>query len=284
MHSFLSLSRRAFVVQMAGAMLAGRSIAEEKSRTLRFVVRNEFGEAPVSNVERLLESVGDSLWRHCPNSQLIGRGFSIYRNDRYPITHFRQEDERIVVGLCTRDLSWSQYSYQFAHEFAHCLIDHTHEDQRRWHVGPHANLWLDESLCETASLFALRALGKSWQTQPPYANWASYAKHLTEYAQRRLDDPAHQLPADMSFEEWFRRELPTFRDQPTQREKNTIVAAHFLPLFEAEPAGWETLTAIKRGVLNLKKPLVEHLREWEALVDADRRQFVGKLIRRLLPE
>ena len=39
----------------------------------------------------------------------------------------------------------------------------------------HANSWLEESLCETASLFTLRAMSRSWSIAPPYPAWKNYA-------------------------------------------------------------------------------------------------------------
>lgn len=281
-------SRRAVLRGGALAVAAGLAPpsglwAADEDRELSFVVKDEFGTAPVENIKALLKSVAHEIWRHCPHTKFLGQGFSIYRNKQFPITHFKREDERIVIGLNTENTFWAQYSYQFAHEFCHALIDHTRDEQKKWHHTQHANHWLDECLSETASLFALRAMSETWKTKPPYSNWKSFAPKLAEYVEGRRGEPQHQLPAGMSFAHWFQDELPGLREKPTQRAKNTIIAFQFLPLFEAEPAGWESITAIKLADRDDKKPLATHLAEWQANVMPEQRPFVAKLRQLLLP-
>ena len=279
-------TRRKFVQRLAcgtiSALFAPQVLsAAGDGRELVFDVKNEFGSAPVENIAALLKSVAQELWQHCPNTRFLGQGFTIYRNKDYPITHFKHENDRIKIGLNTENLFWSQYAYQFAHEFCHALIDHTHENQRKWHLTGHANQWLDETLCETASLFALRAMSTTWKTNPPYPNWKSYAPKLAEYIQNRADEPQHKKPADVSFSEWFRQELPSLREKPTQRAKNTIIAFQLLELFEAEPAGWESVTTLKLADRDLQKPLQNHLEEWKSNTREELRPFVVKVSRLL---
>ena len=279
-------TRRKFVQRLAcgtiSALFAPQVLsAAGDGRELVFDVKNEFGSAPVENIAALLKSVAQELWQHCPNTRFLGQGFTIYRNKDYPITHFKHENDRIKIGLNTENLFWSQYAYQFAHEFCHALIDHTHENQRKWHLTGHANQWLDETLCETASLFALRAMSTTWKTNPPYPNWKSYAPKLAEYIQNRADEPQHTKPADVSFSEWFRQELPSLREKPTQRAKNTIIAFQLLGLFEAEPAGWESVTTLKLADRDLQKPLQTHLEEWKSNTRKELRPFVAKVGRLL---
>lgn len=126
-------------------------------------------------------------------------------------------------------------------------------------------------------------MSETWKTKPPYPNWKSFATKLAEYVQQRADDPRHQLPRDTSFAVWFQQELPGLRERPIQREKNTLIAFQFLPLFEAEPAGWESLTSIKLGVRDVQKPLATHLAEWQSNVGPEHRPFVAKLSRLMQP-
>ncbi len=241
-------------------------------------IKNEFGGASSSNIEQLLQSVARELWKHCGKTTFTAKRFCIYRNDKYPITHFKHDEEnRIVIGLNTKDTFWAQYSYQFAHEFCHALIDHTEERQKQWHSLKHANHWLDECLCETASLFALRAMSKSWLEAPPYPNWKSFAPRLSEYVDERLQKPEHRLPADADFAKWFTDELPSLRTNSTQREKNTIIAAHLLPIFEANPAGWEAVTAIKLTPRDEQRSFAEHLTNWQSQLKPELQSFVTKL-------
>lgn len=88
----------------------------------------------------------------------------------------------------------------------------------------------------------MRAMGKTWQTKPPYPNWKSYSAALTSYAKDRMDNVAKSKPKDFTFAKWFQENEESMRANSTDRDKNNVVAVELLPLFEAHPAGWESLT------------------------------------------
>jgi len=46
------------------------------------------------------------------------------------------------------------------------------------------------------------------------------------------------LPAGTSFVVWFRANQPALRQDSSSRDRNTIVVAQLLPIFEKEPRGW----------------------------------------------
>ena len=274
------LSRRTALATIVTSAFAARRCqsADPDPRELRFDVKDEFGGASTSNIEALLASVAKELWQHGGNVTFTTNRFSIYRNEKYPITHFKHDDQdRIVIGLNTEGLYWAQYSYQFAHEFCHALIDHTNAKQKQWHGLSHANHWLDECLCETASLFALRAMSRTWRKSPPFPNWKSFAPKLAKYVDERLMQPAHRLPDGTVFTEWFAQELPSLRKQPTQREKNTIIASQLLPVFEAQPSGWEAVTMLKLGLRDEQRSLEDHLKEWRSNTRDELKSFVDEV-------
>jgi len=129
--------------------------------------------------------------------------------------------------------------------------------------------------CATTT-FALRAMGKTWQTKPPFGNWRDYAKNLTSYAQDRLDDPKHQLPAGKTFAVWLAEVLPIQRKKWT-RENNTIAARQLLPLFEAEPAGWDALPALNLCTREPQKNLARFLEEWKLNAAPAHHVFIEKV-------
>ena len=249
------------------------------SRKLPLRVNLEgFGGTNESDLKAVLRSAADEIWQHCPNTRFEAAGFEIYHREKTPITqHERSRAGGIVVGLAAEGYMWSRYAYQFAHEFCHALISHSNDWRRLWRKTEHANQWLDEAFCETASLFSLRAMARTWQTHPPYRNWKSYAPSLASYAQTRMDDPKHRLPAATSFADWFAAELPGLRKAWSQREKNTLIAQQLLPLFEAQPQGWESLTALKLGSRDVDKSPAKQLTEWHANAPAEQRAFVERI-------
>src|SRR5262249_42714607 len=138
----------------------------------------------------------------------------------------------------------------------------------------HANLWLEESFCETASLFSLKAMNRSWQVAPPYPAWRAYAPWLNDYAAKRLALPKHQLPSGTSFLVWFHRNEAALRRNPDLRDWNTVVAIQFLPIFEAYPSGWEAITYLDRGSHNPNESLAKRFLTWRLECPKNLRRFV----------
>jgi hypothetical protein len=280
-HSPLGYTRRQLlaVLLLPCAAFAGSSSA---TRKLSFEIIADGFNAPASNIEAVVTSAAESLWRHCP-ATTFEFGFRVYRNEKHPITHYVPEDGRIVIGLATESTFWAQYAYQFAHEFCHALLDHANDWRRLWRDGKHANQWLEESLCETASLFALRAMGKQWETDAPYANWRSFAPRLSAYAEERIQDPRHRLPESVSFLEWLNQKEPEQREKWT-RENNTVIAVQLLPLFEREPSGWGALPFLNLCTREADKPLERFLQEWLQNAPAQHRAFITQIKRTLTGE
>jgi hypothetical protein len=240
------------------------------------VQTNGFGRASPNDITAVLQSAALEIWKHCPHTQLDG--IDVYYRADHPQTDFkRRPSGRIGIGLSARDTHWAQYAFQFAHEFCHALANYSNDPQPSVRYPRHANLWLEESLCETASLFALRAMSRSWPTAPPYPAWRSYGPWLNDYVEQRLALPEHQLPAGTSFPIWFHENQVALRQNSDMRDRNTIIAIQFLPIFEAEPRGWEAVALLNRGSSNAGESLAQRLVEWRSQCSEDLRPFVNKL-------
>jgi hypothetical protein len=234
-----------------------------------------FGKVSAADIAAVLKSATGEIWRYCPNARLMG--IDVYSRSDHPQTNFeRGPDGRVVIGLTARGTRWAQYSFQFAHELCHTLANFGGNPQRFVRYPRHANVWLEESLCETASLFTLRAMSRSWRTSP-YAGWRSYAPWLNAYVEQRLALPEHQLPARTPFIAWFKQSEPALRLNPALRDRNTIIAIQLLPLFEAEPRGWEAVIFLNRGFPRGKGSLAQHLAEWQSQCPENLRPFLSRL-------
>jgi hypothetical protein len=237
---------------------------------------NGFGGASSADITALLQSAASELWRHCPRTQLDG--IDVYHRTDHPQTDFKRTPEgRIAIGLATQDTHWAQYSFQFAHEFCHTLANFSNSPRRSARYPPHANFWLEESLCETASLFTLRAMSRTWQNAPPYPSWRAYAPWLTAYAEQRIALPQHQLPPGKPFLAWFQEHQAGLRRNSAIRDWNTIIAIRLLPVFEAEPRGWEAVTFLNHGPAGADVSLAEHLASWRSRCPVALRPFVTRL-------
>ena len=238
------------------------------------IEKGEWGDASLEDIQATLKSTARELWRHAGPTRMDAMRVQFRKAG--PITIFqRAPDGKIRIGLAVSGQHWAQFAYQFAHEFVHALAAQSNDWKSKWHEPNHANHWLEESLAETGSLFAIRAMAKAWQTKPPYSNWKSFAPSLASYADERMVERAHQLPEGQPFAKWFAATLPELRKNPVQRAHNTIVARQLLPIFEREPSGWEAVTWLNLGKRDAKKSLERHLTEWKELCPEPRRKFVS---------
>ncbi len=280
MNAPLTLTRRRFSAVLF-ALLGGRAIAADEvaGRRLDFRIGEDFGGARAADIQAVLASAAQSIWKHCPSTRWEVPGFFIFHSEGAPITLFdHRGDGRVAIGLTTQGTFWSQFAYQFSHEFCHALAGHANDWREPWIKAKKANHWLEESICETASLFAMRAMSRTWETAPPYPNWKSYAPALGKYAADRMEKTRADRPEGFTFAAWFREHEESMRANSTIREKNNVVALELLPLFEAEPSGWEAMTVFNRVKdRDPQKTLARHFADWADAAPAEQRTFIGKV-------
>ena len=266
-----------FCLPVPGAMRATEKHTVFAPEPLDIHVQaNGFGRASPADISAVLQSAAFEIWRHCLHAQLDG--IDVYYRADHPQTDFKRTSSgRIGIGLSARDTHWAQYGFQFAHEFCHALANYSNNPMRLVRYPHHADLWLEESLCETASLFALRAMSRSWRSAPPYPAWRGYAPSLNDYVQQRLALPEHHLPAGTPFLVWFHENQSALRQNSGMRDRNTIIAVELLPIFEAEPGGWEAVGFLNRHSSSTEEPLAQHLVEWRSQCPEELRPFVTRL-------
>ena len=240
------------------------------------VSKEDWGNAGEDDIKAVLQSAASAIYKHCLNTRIDT--ILVHRRFDCPHTNFdRDSSGRIVIGLHTGDRYWAQYAYQFSHEFCHVLADHSNDWRKKWRSLDSPHLWFEECLCEAASLFTLRAMGQSWVVNPPYPNCRSFAPSLAEYAQDRIDDPAHALTPDETFQKWFQKHEKELRHNWKQRNKNTIIAKQLLPLFEAEPEAWEAVTYINLVSRDPNMSFYDFLSNWKKITPKDHQPFIDKI-------
>ena len=192
-----------------------------------------------------------------------------YRAKGPPMVVFGKGDdgERRVL-LDSRDRAWAQLAFQFAHEYCHIQCNYREANT--------ANLWFEESLCETASLFALKRMATTWKTNPPYGNWKSYAPSLGEYAADRVKGTESR--DGLSMAQWLGRHETALRANATDRGKNQVVAVALLPLFEKGPEHWAAVRYLNRWERTTRElTFAEYLRDWHSRVPTEHKEFVAEV-------
>jgi hypothetical protein len=254
-------------IQSAIASVPKSSIPNNQDRrALRIViVPDNWGGSSLADMHKVCVSAAGTIWAQLPDD-----GFApiqVQRSNSSPITLFKRgEGSEYIVKLNTASRAWAQCAYQFSHEFCHIVCNYRNVKNNQ--------MWFEETLCECASLFALRRMGVEWQTNPPYSNWKDYSKSLTSYAADRLE----KLKGEQSIEEFYKENQKGFEKTATNREINGYIAAKLLPLFEANPAGWQSLRYLNLGPAEKDNAsLRSYLTGWHGRVPAKHKPFVAKI-------
>jgi len=277
-------SKRGSAIRLAGAVLlalaAGGCCRGEAAQDAAappmpsYRIETDGFNASEADIRAVLDSAGGQLWRFFPGYKL--EPFVVTRGHHGPITLYRRNDRgEIVVCLDTGQQFWCQYAYQFAHEFCHVLCGLQHEP------GYEGNKWLEETVCETASLFAIRGMSRQWKDHPPYPNWRDYRDSLRDYAddvvrQRQgfLEICAQGMPA------FYRAHRPAIEKDPCCRELNGAMSIVFLQLLEEQPERWESVRWLNSSRPPQGEPLEGYLRRWYGAVPERHKptvQRVGEL-------
>jgi hypothetical protein len=252
-------------VQELKAKLNASAVRQPAPPDIR-VLPGDWGSAGEADIRAVCKSAASELFKHV--ADVPGEPISIRRDDKGPMVIYGvgPSGERRVL-LNTKDTYWSQYAYQFSHECCHILCN--------YRDGQKENLWFEEALCETASLFALRAMAASWQATPPYPNWKSYSDSLAKYAQERID-AADNVQAK-TLAAWLREHEAALRKNPTDRAKNQVVAVRLLPLLEKNPQHWQAVRFLNQSPAEKSLTFQEYLQDWHKRTPAEHQPFVADI-------
>jgi hypothetical protein len=223
-------------------------------------------EASERDIAKVCLSAVGELQKFCPG--LPAEKVVIIRGTNGPITLFQRNAQgEIVVQLDTGKTFWSQYSYQVAHEFGHVHCG--------FRPGPSDNQWFEEAVCETASLFCLRAMAKSWAIQPPYPNWQSYAPALGKYAEDVIAKRVYKGEFEAKgLVRFYRDHEAEFRADATHRELNGAIALALLPFLEEKPARWAAFHWLNATPRPANEPFAAYLARWEANTPPEHQETV----------
>jgi hypothetical protein len=217
----------------------------------------DWGGAQLSDVGAVADAAAACFAGAIDSNESIGVSLEPTADaDDVPIVlSTRNQYGELVVRVNIRGNLWARLAFQFAHEFCHVLAN-----PLTWSVDRFS--WLEESLCETASLFALRHMAKTWMAGPPYPNWRDYSSSLAIYAMERMSDPACSLPAQVQFNDWLSEHLALFEANPCRREDNTVVAKELLPIFEADNDAWRCIRYLHAATRSNSGTIRDFVSSW----------------------
>ena len=228
---------------------------------------NIWGGASTRDIQKVLNSAIRQIWPYAYQKRLPS--IKIERSRTGPIVLYRRgEKGEYLVRLDSEKTFWSQYAFQFAHEFGHIICGYK--------KGDRSNLWFEETICETASLFTLRGMSKEWKKKPPFPNWKNYGKEFAKYAQNRMNK--YPWPKNQTLAQWYDQKRHALVKEPASRGRNVQLASILLPLFEEKPSLWGACAFINKDKTEKKRNFSTYLKDWKKNCPLlIYREFVDKL-------
>ena len=264
---------RCYALIMAVCLLSAvpSSSAEHAESLPSYRIEYEgFGDRE-ADIRALCDSVIREFWSYFPGYEL--EPFVIERGRKGPIVLYKRNARgEIQMRLDTGDTLWAQYAYQFAHEFCHILC--------KFEEDFPGNKWFEETLCEAASLFAMRAMSKSWAKDPPYSNWKSYRHNLASYADDviRGNDRIREI-YEKGLSGFYLVHKQELTANPTRRDLNGAMAIVLLHLLEQEPKHWEAVRWINHASSPEGETFADYLSAWHRAVPSRHKSFVAEIAR-----
>jgi hypothetical protein len=221
----------ALLALLSMAALALPAQAAPASRPKIQVVEGGWGGAEPGEIEKVVAGVIEQF--PVPDGDVAPPMIRIRHRFGGPMIDYdRDRDGSIVVFLSARDDRWYQYIYQFAHERCHLLAHFDRKQHGDDIIRDHQ--WFEETLCETASLYALDRLVVAWSgTNDPQLQAA--VQQLTRYIAQIKAEPHRRLEPGTDFGKWYEANQDRLTRDPYLRELNELAAMQLLPLFEATP-------------------------------------------------
>ena len=138
------------------------------------------------------------------------------------------------ILLNTKGNYWSQWIYQFAHEYCHHLID------GRLIGGIWGMMWFEETICELSSMYNLHCAAESWEhsTNPSKAHFAqAHRDYLNDLLRRGEIYESAPFP-HRGFQP-FLDNLSIAREY--RRDLYRCFATMLFPLFLSNPRLWKII-------------------------------------------
>ncbi len=240
------------------------------------IAHQGWGSTDTAELSAVLESVALAFGRHFPNRTLEpvvvtpGKGGPVVLYERTP-------DGAYVVRLSARDGRWFQFVYQFAHELCHIYSNFDNKLDDEGNIADF-NQWFEESVCEAASLYTLRALARSWASAPPGSLFARHAADLRAYAEYFMQERHRQLPATKTLALWYRIHQHHLAGNPYHRQRNELVAGVLLPQFEANPGSWEAIAYLNPDAERANLVFERYLEAWREACPQELKGVVEQII------
>ncbi len=240
---------------------------KEPSNSLRIkIVPGNWGKSELPDVYSVCLSAANTIWKNIDGKTIDP--ILIHNSKLGPIVFFQHgNNKEYLVHLNTKDRRWAQCAFQFAHEFCHIICNYRKVKNKQ--------MWFEETICECASLFAIKRMAIEWKKKPPYPIWSDYYKSLESYSEALLNTVEGKYK--FSIRDYYQKNLLTFEKNPNDRERNRWIAIELLSLFENSPESWQAVRYLNLGPTTDNNNLKSYLSGWHSRVPEKHKTFVTKI-------
>ena len=229
------------------------------------------GVGAASEVSWLLHEIVDSYCDMAERANMPALHIINEPDRESPRAIYERCNGRVVIYLHTQSArSWSQITYQLAHELNH--VQANFAAQRN-----HGYKWLEEALCELSSWCTLRHLARRWSAAEEVYR-RNYAPHLRNYADDTRREQVSDMPDNIPL--WLYAKLPELQEDSYRRKDNAIVAAALLPC--ATPQLWQAVAYLSLWQVPNGTLLADYLDDWRCHCPTPLRPVVTEVMSRLL--
>ncbi|ELI8163218.1 TPA: hypothetical protein ACVEY8_000033 [Yersinia enterocolitica] len=175
------------------------------------------------------------------------------------------------INLTTKGHDYSQFYYQFFHEYCHVRTNYLAVDNKY--------SWFEESVCELASMFGVKRMAFVWKKEKVLPNAKNnFGYSIEKYIQRVICNPRKNLPKQQLFKKWLNENIEYLECERYDRDKNGIVANKLLSLFERESTLWELMTYWNKWEINHNDSIYEAFDKWSSILPEEKKAVAQKLI------
>ncbi|HEY5123387.1 MAG TPA: hypothetical protein VIK14_06595 [Ignavibacteria bacterium] len=238
-----------------------------------------WGDVSSDEIIKLLENVITNFYEEFDNTLITNK--PVYArngntcNPPLKSPFFKPNENYNDIYLTTRGRLWSQYSYQFAHELCHHVIN-SNMNTPCDRFG-----WLEESLCELASLYCIDKMSRTWKINAPFHNWKDYTEHFISYLKEVIEKPEHSIT--IPFKNCLKENIEELYKNRYKRTENCIIAINLLPMFKDRPEIWKTIQYFKKVNVTADMNLDEFMNNWRQFVPDKMKNYIND-IEKLLNE
>lgn len=173
------------------------------------------------------------------------------------------KDNSIIFLSTAGNTYWAQNAYQLTHELCHYFI--------KKKATKYDNSWLEESICELASIYFLSEIAVSWSISDDIKK-SSYSSSITDYVSDLLNPT---INVDLKYLGIKGSTLYEEMNSDTYiRDKNNFIANKLLPIFQMTPSLWEDVYLIRK--FNIKD-LNSFFDDWSKFAKQDNKEAIFEI-------